>query len=196
MNFITKAIAAASFALAVGPVQAASIDFEDLSDGDIVTTQYAGVTFSSTGSSVNKITNQPGIGFGDNFLCTAGSAGASINCTDDTILTFDSGVSNLSFWQVGDNASGVVAMVDVFVGGLLSATVDIFGFNDFNTPNLVDLTAYINVTSIRIHSITDPGGLGWDDFSYDTTNVVPLPAGMVLLVSALGPVCLLRRRKS
>ena len=195
MNFITKVVAAASFALAAGTAQAAVIDFEDLSNGDIVTTQYSGVTFSSSGSSVNKVTTQPGIGFGNNFLCTAGGAGASINCTDDTILTFASGVSNLSFWQVGDNTTGVVAMVDVFVGGVLSATVDILGFDDFSTPNLVDLTAFSNVTSIRIHSITDRGGLGWDDFSYDAANVVPLPAGMVLLLSALGPVCVLRRRR-
>lgn len=195
MLMLKSALVAATLAVSALPAQAALIDFEGLADGTIVTNQFSGVTFSSVGSAVNKVSEQPGIGFGDKFLCTASSAGASIDCEQETILSFDTAVSNLSFWQVGDNATGVVAMVDVFVNGIFDATVDILGFDDFYTPNLVDLTSFSDVTSIRIHSITDPGGLGWDNFSYDTA-VIPLPAGIALLLSALGGFGFFRRRVS
>ena len=178
-----------------GSAHAGLITFEDLSDGTIVTNQYAGVTFSSVGAETNIVTHQPGIGLGDNFLCT-GTAG--IDCASETILTFSGLVNNLSFFQVGDNASGIVAQVDVFVSGFFASTVNILGFNDFSTPDFVDLSAFTNVSAIRIHDITDPGGLGWDNFSFKPagTSTVPLPAGLGLLASAVGGLAALRRRKS
>lgn len=182
--------AAAMFASA----HAALIDFESLSNGDVVTNQFAGVVFSSAGGKVNMVTAQPGIGFGSNFICT-GPSGGGIDCVGETILTFASGVSGLSFYQVGDNASGVVALVDVFVNNVFSSTVNIMGFNDFFVPNLVDLTAFSNVTSIRIYSITDPGGLGWDNFSFDIDGrEVPLPGAAWLFLAGLGALSARRKR--
>ena len=195
--FVKSAIVAASmfFAVASNPAHAALITFEDLSNGDVVTNQYSGVVFSSVAGQANVITTQPGFGFGDDFLCTA-TGGTGLNCTSETILTFTNLVNNLSFWQVGDNDVGVVALVDVFTNGVFSATVNILGFNDFNTPNLVDLTGFLNVSSIRIHSITDGGGLGWDNFSFDDGQVppVPLPGSIGLLAVALGGLGVLRRK--
>lgn len=150
---------------------AVSIGFEGLPNGTIVTNQFSDVVFSANAGFVNKVTTQPGLGFGNNFICTAPTAGG-INCTQETILTFSSGVNNLSFYQVGDNASGVVALVDVFQNGLFSVTVNILGFNDSSVPNLVDLTGFSNVSSIRIYNITDPAGLGWDNFQFEA---VPVP---------------------
>lgn len=150
---------------------AVTIGFEGLSNGTVVTNQFPGVVLSANAGFENQVTTQPGIGFGDNFICTASIAG-SINCAQETILTFSSLVNNLSFYQVGDNASGVVALVDVFENGLFSSTVDILGFNDFSVPNLVDLNAFSNVSSIRIYNVTDPGGLGWDNFQF---KAVPVP---------------------
>ena len=113
------------------------------------------------------VSTQPGIGIGNNFICTGSG---SINCTKDTILTFTKPVKGLTFFQVGDNASGVVALVDVFENNRFSATVNIIGDNFFYVPNLVDLRAFNNVTSIRIHSVTDPAGLGWDNFQFNPAN--------------------------
>lgn len=180
--------------LTARPAAAVLIDFEGFGNvgttGPAVTNQFAGVTFSSNPGFVNAVTSQAGIGAGLNFICTAS---VSINCTQETILTFSAPVNGLSFLQVGDNqsvANTKVAEVDVFQNGVFSATVDILGDTNFNNPNLVDLTAFGNVTSIRIHAITDGGGLGWDNFSFNGSadpgpSPVPEPATLLLLASNL-----------
>ena len=175
---------------------AALIDFEGLTNGEVVTNQFPEVIFSANAGFENRVTTQPGIGFGDNFIYTSPTSG-SINCTQETILTFTNPVNNLSFWQVGDDASGVVALVDIFENGAFSSTVDILGFNDFNTPNLVDLTGFNDVSSIRIHSVTDPGGLGWDNFQFDVTSTpVPEPSNLALLGLGLAGLSMSRRKKA
>jgi hypothetical protein len=162
------------------------IDFEGFGNvgltGPTVTNQFPEVTFSSEVGFRNIVSTQPGIGFGNNFLCTAPTAGA-IDCKHETIMNFTNPVNNLTFWQVGDNSTlSAGAKVDVFESGVFSATVNIATFNDFFVPNLVDLSAYTNVTSLRIHSIVDPSGLGWDNIRFD---VVPEPSTILLLGSGL-----------
>jgi hypothetical protein len=170
------------------------IGFEEFGDvgisGPSVTTEYPGVVFSSTGSNVNIVSSQPGIGDGLNFLCT-GSPG--INCVGETILTFTNPVSGLSFLAVGSDNAGVQAQVDVFVNGAFTATNNITVNGLFHTPNLVDLSAFNNVTSIRIYNITDGGGLGWDDFTY--ISAVPEPETYAMLLAGLGLLGFAARRK-
>ena len=91
----------------------------------------------------------------------------------------------------------MVALVDIFENGAFSSTVDILGFNDFNTPNLVDLTGFNDVSSIRIHSVTDPGGLGWDNFQFDVTSTpVPEPSNLALLGLGLAGLSMSRRKRA
>jgi len=170
------------------------IGFEGLADGTVVTNQYSGVAFSANAGFENQVTTQPGLGFGDNFICTAG-IGQGINCTQETILTFDSLVNNLSLWQVGVNDIGIVGQVDVFENGFLTSTVNIVGDGDAFNPDLVDLTAFSNVSSIRIHSITDTAGIGWDNFQFDAASV-PEPSIIALLGLGLFGIGAATRRKT
>ena len=187
------------------PAFAALVDFEGLPASTVVTNQFPGVTFSSGSGSQNLVVTRSGVGFGDNFLCTG--AGGSPTCIGETILTFASGVSGLTFYQVGDDQAvdgARVALVDVSVGGTFAATVNILGDTNFFNPNLVDLSAFSNVTSIRIHDITDQTGLGWDNFSFSATPVVgpvaaapavPEPETYAMLLAGLGLLGLVAGRR-
>ncbi len=182
------------------PALAALIDFEGLPAATVVTNQFPGVTFSSSSGSQNLVVTRSGIGFGDNFLCTG--VGGSPTCAGETILTFANGVSALTFYHVGDDQAiggARVALVDVSVGGTFAATVDILGDTNFFNPNLVDLSAFSNVTSIRIHDITDQTGLGWDNFSFTATPVaapaVPEPETYAMLVAGLVLLSFVVRRQ-
>lgn len=195
----TTLASAAALALAVfaAPASASMIGFEEFgnvgSSGPAVTTQYLasdGVTFSSDAGEFNQVSSQPGLADGLNFICTGTG---SINCTHETILTFTSGVSGLSFLAVGSNSPGTQALVDVWVGNAFAGTQNVVvGGNPFVT-DLVDLSAYSNVTKIRIYNITDPAGLGWDDFKF--TASVPEPASIALMLGGLGLLAARRQRR-
>jgi len=200
-NSFKRAIATGfiSIGFSMGAASVASaaptvIGFEEFGDvgisGPSVTTEYPGVVFSSTGSNVNIVSTQPGIGDGNNFLCI-GNPG--INCVGETILNFTNPVHGLSFLAVGSDNAGVQAQVDVFVNGAFAATNNITVNGLFHTPNLVDLSAFNNVTSIRIYNITDGGGLGWDDFTY--ISAVPEPETYAMLLAGLGLLGFAARRK-
>ena len=196
--FIVRKLSLLAVALVIvgvgsmSPARATLITFEGLADGTIITNQFAGVTFSSNAGFVNAVTTQAGIGFGANFICTAPSGTPlAINCKQETFLTFATGVDNLSFFQVGDNAVGTVGLVDVFTGGAFDATVNILGDNNFSSPVLVDLSAFSNVTSIRIYSITDPSGLGFDNFNFD----IPEPTTLSLFLVGLAGLGFMTRRR-
>ncbi len=195
-RFLGATAAAGALLLGASASQAVPtvIGFEELGNvgtsGTVITNQYGGVVFSSTAGMVNRVSSQGGIGDGLNFLCTATG---SINCTGETILTFASGVSGLSFLAVGSNNAGVQAAVDVFTNNAFAATQAITVGGIFNVTDLVDLTAYSNVTSIRIYGITDGGGLGWDNFTFSAN--VPEPGTYAMLLAGLGVLGFVARRR-
>jgi hypothetical protein len=179
----------------VPQVHADTISFDGLATGVIVTNQFPQVTFSSEAGFVNLTAAAFNLGSSlPNYICSAAVGSSSVDCKHETILTFTNPVNNLSFLQLGDNSIGVQAKVDVFENGVFAATVDILADNQFFIPNLVDLTAFSLVTSIRIHSITDPSGLAWDDFTFTPVSV-PEPGTMLLLGTGLLAVGGAARRK-
>lgn len=153
--------------------------------------------FSSTTGFVNFITTQGSYnGTPPNFLCT-GPVGGSIDCAHETILDFSTPVSGLTFQGMGiDDVSASVAQVDVYVSGVLNSTVTVSGNAEGLNPRLVDLSAFSNVTRIRIFNITDGGGIGWDTFIFTQGAAgVPEPSTMVSMgIGLLGVIVAYRRR--
>src|ERR1035438_6289557 len=73
------------------------VNFDNLNNGDVITNQYAGVTFSSTSGNVNYVTTQPQyLSTPPNFLCS-GPASGGIDCAQETFLNFSSPVNGLNF---------------------------------------------------------------------------------------------------
>src|ERR1039458_7176959 len=77
------------------------VNFDNLNNGDVITNQYAGVTFSSTSGNVNYVTAQSQYqSTPPNFLCS-GPASGGIDCAQETFLNFSSPVNGLKFERVG-----------------------------------------------------------------------------------------------
>jgi hypothetical protein len=195
VRILAGVIMAGAVALASAtPASALTIDFDDLGNGVVVTNQYSEATFGSTAGFQIMTTAQNAGSTLPNFICTA-AVGDGINCTQDVIVAFANPVNNLTFLAVGDNMVGVNGLVDVYdIGGLIG-TADIVGDDVYGSPFAVDLSGYANVTSITIRAVTDPGGLGYDDFSFEVGAVTatPEPASMALL--GVGVLALARARR-
>jgi hypothetical protein len=176
-------------ALASPALPANVINFDDLTNGTVVTNQYAALDaiFSSTAGNVNYITAQPQYnGTPPNFLCT-GPAGGGIDCIEETILDFAIPVNGLTFQALGiNNTQADVAQVDVFTNGVFNSTVIIPGAAQGNNPEVINLSGFTDVTKIRIYDITDGGGIGWDTFTFTpAAGSTPEPATFLMIGTGL-----------
>jgi len=176
------------------PVFPAVIHFDDLADRDVVTNQYPTAVFSSTPGNEVAITMQSDYnGTKPNFIC-ANPIG-TLECRQETIVDFTTPVSGLTFQALGiDDIAPDVALVDIFLNGMYHGTAAVAGNAEGYDPRLVDLSAYSGITRIRIHTITDGAGIGWDTFTFNVG--VPEPSAFALLGSGLVAAWLGRRRLS
>jgi hypothetical protein len=191
-------IFAFAFALASAPVIADAstlINFDNLSGGDNVTTQYAGVTFSDA-----LVANFPLAGYSaPNFIRSLSSAyqpqqGSPISAV------FASAVSSVSLLGLDIGANGfILKAFDSVSGGNLLALASFTG-SDIGVGTFQSLTvSAAGILRVEFSQITNVGGgdgMGFDDFSYDVSEV-PVPATLPLGlagVAAFGFVA--RRRKS
>lgn len=166
-----------------------TIDFEDRSLGELVTTQYADVTFSSSTGNANFAN-----GFGGGIILGSGSVAGGANFLEDTYIDFTSPVDNLQFDAVEPNFDGIDATFNIFHSGGMS-TEFLVGLNGPGNKH-VDLSAYTGVTRLEIVDILDDpqleNGIGWDNFSYE---VVPEPCTMLALAAGVAGLVARRRRK-
>jgi hypothetical protein len=183
--------AGAAFSLAMPAQAATTIDFDGLAAGDVVTNQFAGqgVTFSSeAGSQIDVLAQNLGSSL-PNFIC-------STSCTSDIFVDFAAAVSGLTFLSIGADASGDVGDVRIFNGATLLGTVDIMANGTPFTADLVDLSAFAAITRIEIVGITDPAGLGFDDFTFNASNgAVPEPGTWAMMLLGFGAVGFAMRRR-
>ncbi len=196
MTKLRLALATALAALIAAPAAAVVIDFDDIATGATVTTQYAGVTFSSGPGNVVLTTDQSAA-YGTstpNFICSGTN---QINCTAPIYLDFATAVSGLSFLAVGDNDVGIVGNASVYAGATLLGGIDIIGDGiGQGAPYLVDLSAFSGITRLAI-TTTDAAGLGYDDFRFTpgSAAAVPEPASWAMLVFGFAAIGSAMRRR-
>ncbi len=143
------------------------IDFDDLSHNTVVTSQYPIATFSAeTGYENIAIAfsgpSEPMI------LCTRVINGG-LGCDADTYIDFAAAVNDLTLQAVAVDDPGVVCRVVVYENGIQTAVVDIIG--PMMPWGPIDLSGFSDVTRIEIIDINDQGGIGWDDFSFETDAI-------------------------
>jgi hypothetical protein len=184
--FVAVMLGAASLA------HATVINFEDLTDGAVVTNQYAadGITFSSEGGEQILVTTQPQyLSTPPNFICTGTS---SIDCVGSVIFTFATPVNDLQFDAVGNqNAVGTpFAVADIYQNGVLTVSnLDLLVSLGNESPDHQDFSAYGNITKVVIHGNTDPAGTGYDTISF-VAGVVSIPEPGTLSLFGLGILAL------
>ena len=172
------------------------VNFDNLNNGDVITNQYAGVTFSSTTGNVNYVTAQSQYqSTPPNFLCS-GPASGGIDCAQETFLNFSSPVNGLNFDGMGVNDIGVEAQIDVWTNGVFNSTVQVIGNAQGLAPDHIDLSGFSNITEIRIYNIVDGGGIGWDTFQYTQgQGTTPEPGTLIMFGSGIIGLAGMLRRK-
>jgi len=151
-----------------------TINFDNLSGGTVVSNQYSGVTFSSdAGNSVRTLSLNLGSST-PNVIGTYDSSGR-LNGNLNLNVDFAQPVNGLSFRVVGDNSVNA-AKIDVYTTTGGPITVNLIADNNGSTADIVDLSSFTNITRISINNVTDPAGIGYDDFQFNfaPVNLAPV----------------------
>ena len=141
--------------------------FDELANSTTVADQYLnqyGVRFSSGNPSFPVHTHQ-----NCGPTCFPTSAPNFISTLPDTsgVLTveFQYPVSGLTFYMIGVDAFfNQFALIDVYRSGAFYATYPVFGNGNFTVG--FTFGSLDNISKIVIKGITDPSGIGFDDFSF------------------------------
>jgi hypothetical protein len=178
--------------LAAAPNSQAASDAFDLATGALTLIDFDGNNTGAT-FSAGTVTSDIACGFalcggnttsgGSNFLRVSGGI---------TTITFDSAVDSFgayfSGWQIVTQTitytDGNTEVLDMGPANLDDGGMIFFGFVD----------AGASIASIEYNALNDIVAL--DDIRFGNANVIPLPAGVVLLITGLAGFGALRRRKT
>ena len=194
-------------ALLAGSAQASNlfIDFDSLASLTVVTNQYSGVTFSSSGGDSVIADNipafqDPAVTSSDspanpksvNVICSGVAGNLFPDCTHDIILTFSNpltNVSSVSFDAFGNSdafgATFATALVTYNNGAStqsVNLTVEHTNHNDCGTfTQFMDCEpdpqtlTFPNITSISIAAGTEVNGTAYDNFNITSGGSQPPP---------------------
>ncbi|MCE8556058.1 VPLPA-CTERM sorting domain-containing protein [Ruegeria pomeroyi] len=176
----------AMLALTSGAAQAAVIDFTGTTQGSVagpVTIPGATIT-ADAGDSI--IIGTSAAGESDGFCFRPSNI---FRCTGSGILEFASAVTGLTF-DIDGASSGDNVSITAFNDLTALSTLN------FTTNGLVDFSGFSSITSLQFtDNASTASGVGYSTFTYELA-AVPLPAGGLLLIGALGALGMTRRRKT
>jgi hypothetical protein len=157
-----------------GGVPETVINFDDAAQNQVVNDYYEGVTFSSIGDNEVRADAQgasiiPSTPHSAVVYTALGGSAAN----QDFFADFDPPVDNLRFTVWGDNEANS-AQVTVYYGIESSVTETIPTDGLVNTVHVVDLSEYTGVTRIAVTNITEPSGIGYDDFHFGAGDGPPV----------------------
>ena len=147
-----------------------TINFDDLLAGTIVTNQYPVARFSSDANDV--IATYSHIYYGSsrpNWISgRTNYYPYDSNYYAPLVVDFTIPVNNLKFNMLAADNNGPSAYIDIYQNGTFTATRVLNGSGTPFVPVLLDFAAngFNNITRIVIYNITDPNGLGYDDFTF------------------------------
>lgn len=215
----TLAILVAILVVIVNDSNATVINFDDVADGTVINTHYAGVTFSNPlggdvyaqavccGASISapnavSILNSGSLDFF--FNATSGAVDATFAALQQTVsidvravgpVEFLGALQNRPFLEAYDSANNFLGRV-LFAGAL--PTDCCFAFTPSETLTFTSLTT--NIAKVRFSSQISQGGAPvfglFDNLSFTTsggnTSPVPEPATALLLAGGLAGLAALQ----
>ncbi|HYX30155.1 MAG TPA: PKD domain-containing protein [Pyrinomonadaceae bacterium] len=157
----------------------AKITFDDLPNNAVVTDQYFnkyGVRFSSGNPFFPVHT------YNDCGPCSTTSPPNFIDTKPDdtgqTVVTFQQPASNLSFYIIGiDVFFDQFAVIDVYSNNSLYGSFPVFGNGTWTKS--ISFGTLDNINKVVIRNITDPLGVGFDDFSFTVPADVKITSGRI-----------------
>ena len=187
LKFAVVAVTALTAISISSAAQAATFDFETLPPGDVggVVVLPEG-TFTSANSLFNLSSFYfPGAG---GSICAFDAA--AFNCQVDMVLDFSSAVTGLMFESVGFNG-GDFSTISAYDGATFLGSIS--GFADA----LLDFSSFGSITQLVFDDSSTGAGYGYGAFKFDQgLPEVPVPAALPLLLTALGGLGIMTRRRA
>ncbi len=148
------------------------INFDEHPPGTVIDVQYPEVDFVTEPGAEIQTASVPFAPSPPNIICTVPVAGGD-TCVADVQLFFADPVAGLRFEVIGAKEIGVVAAVKVFLSSAPEEPVIVEIFNPVpggTIPVLVNLSEFVGVTSIEVFDVSDPAGIGYDNFFFELTT--------------------------
>ena len=196
MHSSKKLLAMAAFAaMSAAHAQTTYIGFEGLPDPSVVTNQYPGVLFASSGTTVEVSTyGQSSWGTAAPMIaCPLGDTRGY--CSADLIVNFTTPVSSVGYLYTGDNFSGLLGTATYYSGASVLATHNLFGDGNPFTSQAESFAYSAGITKLVVrldNGEANLAGLGYDDFRLAP---VPEPETYALMIAGLAFVGALARRR-